>query len=576
MDRAADDLSAIARRIREAEPVAIYSYGVDVSSLRAQVVGDSGVYLGFLMLAVGAVLLIAVANLASANLARGVSRTPEMAVRAALGAGRRRVARQLLVEHLCIALLGGAAGTAFAMAAVGMIRSVANDLPRAASIAVDGRVLLFGFGVSLLTGVLTGLLPALQASRASPQQIIGRAGRSQVRGGRGLPGQALVGTEIALALILFACAGLLIGSLRAVLARPLGFDTQGIVTASLPLLTPTYRATAARDRYWREILTTLRAAPGVERAALVNWAPLSPGGSTFIETDGTPVAGAGAGYRVISDGYFATLGIPLLAGRDIEARDDSTGPRVVVINDAMAQRYWPGQRPVGRRVRARSMEGYATEAPWLTIVGVVASVRHYGYEADELPEMYVSYRQRPDFTFGLTAVVRGREPADALPDEIRVLVRRQDPAIAPHLTLLEDDAARRTASRRLTMNVLSVFAALALLLAAIGVYSVLSFSVAQRSREIALRAALGADRRSLLALVLSSAGRVVVLGILAGLAGLAALRGVIRATLYGVESGDPLVLAIAVLLIGAVAMLAALVPALRGTRVELREALSAE
>ena len=237
----------------------------------------------------------------------------------------------------------------------------------------------------------------------------------------------------------------------------------------------------------------------------------------FIETDGAAVPGAAAAYRAVGDGYFATLGIPLIRGRDIAARDDGAAPRVAVINQAMLDKYWPGVDPVGRRVRAISMESNGpTEAPWLTIVGVVGNVRHYGYEADELPEMYVSIHQVPWWTFGLSAVVRGRAGAPNLEERLRAIARRQDAAVAPKISSLADEAAKRTASRRLTMNVLSGFAILALLLASIGVYGVLSFAVAQRAREMALRAALGADRRSLLLLILGSAGRVVGIGLLIG------------------------------------------------------------
>ncbi|MEP7345313.1 MAG: ABC transporter permease [Gemmatimonadaceae bacterium] len=576
---ATTDLSGVARRIREADPGTLYSYGVRLDPLSDRVVGNVSDYLQLMMGAVLLVLLIACANLASANLARGVSRSREMGVRAALGAGKRRVVRQLLIEHLCVALIGGALGTLLgALLLRAVVASAAAQLPRADTIALDGRVLLFGFLIATITGLVTGVLPAVQASRTPPNAALS-GGRGAVRGGRGLPARALVGAEVALAFVLVTCTGLLVQSLRSVLSQPLGFDTSGVVTAQVMLSGPSYaKNQAAKMEYWRRLQTSLRSAPGVETVGLANWIPLEPGGSSFIEIGGRDIPGASAGYRVVGDDYFAALRVAVLSGRPISATDDSTAPPVAVINRAMAERFWPGENPLGRLVRAPSMEGAAGGAlpAWRTVVGVVGDVRQYGYEFTPDPELYVPYRQAPGWTYTLTAVVRGHAGDASLVEVVRRRVRDIDPGIAAEIDVLAARAARRTASRRFTMSVLGLFGGLALLLASIGVYGVLSFAVVQRTRELAVRAALGAGRPSLLTLVLASGGRVIMAGLGAGVLGMLLLTKVIGATLYNVSPHNPMVLATSLGTIGVVAFLAALVPAYRATRIAPMIALKGE
>ena len=577
-EAAREDLSLIARRIHEDDPVALYSYGVDVTPLQQHLASDSVDVIRLLMGAAGFVLLIACANLASANMAQGAVRLPEMAIRAALGAGRRRLVRQVLVEHVTLALVGGAVGTLLAWLLIrGAALLASVPVPRVADIAMDGWVLSFAFVVAAGSGVLTGLLPAIGATRAAAGDALAGGTRGQVTGGRGVPGRVFVAAEIAMALMLVTGAALLVQSLRAVLARPLGFETDRVVTAEITLGGPRYSTdTAAVLAYWERLRRTLEEAPDVQAAGLANWLPLVRSGTGFIEVEGKDIPGAGAGYRMASEGYFDALGMRLLAGRSFDASDRADGPRVAVISQRMAERYWPGESAPGKRVRALSMEpGSRGQAPpWLTVVGVVNNARPFGQERDETAEMYVLYRQLPAWRVAtMSVVVRGTGSESALIGTVRETIAGIDQAIPADLALMRTHADRVTSSRRFTMMALLVFGALALLLAAIGVYGVLSFAVAQRTREIAVRAALGASRRQLERMVLANGAKLVAVGAAAGLLGGYQLSQLVRSLLFEVEPRDPAVFGVATLTIAGVGLLAAVVPARRAARADPMESL---
>ncbi|HKG96157.1 MAG TPA: ABC transporter permease [Gemmatimonadaceae bacterium] len=570
------DLDAIAAAIRAEEPGTLYSYGVGVFPLRTALVGDVSAYLSVLLGAVGFVLLIVCANLASANLARGTARAHEMAVRVALGAGRGRLLRQLLVEHTLPALAGGAAGVWLAVAGVrAFLASSAAEIPRASEVGVDVRVLAFALVVSVVAGLLSGLLPALQASgRGSLRNAIALGGgRGAVRGARTLPGAVLIAAEIALALVLLAGAGLLIRSFRTLLGRGLGFDSRGMVMADVTLSPRRYADSTRSVAYWEALLASLGSVPGVTAAGAANWVPLGNSGTSFVELADRPGEKVpGAGYRAVSDGYFRALGVPLLSGRFFGPGDVLGSERVAIVNRAAARLYWPGEpTPLGRSLRTPGMEGL--RPAWLTVVGVVGDVRQGGLERDPAPEVYVVYRQVPMWARSMTAVVRGRLPAEQLVGVVRQRVRALDPQI---VTDVEPFAARldqSIAERRLIMSLLAGFGAFALALAAIGVYGVLSFGVAQRTREIAVRAALGAERGRLLRLVLGGALRVVAAGVAAGLVGAYFLTALVRTMLVDVRPTDPLSFAAATLILVAVGLAAGFVPAWRAARVDPAEAL---
>jgi putative ABC transport system permease protein len=536
--------------------------------LHRGVVGDYADYLWLLLGGVGFVLLVVCTNLAGINLARGRTRTQEMAVRAALGASRKRLIRQLLIEHVALALVAGLAGFALAWWCVRLVLLEAgNLLPRAESITVDLRVLAFALAISLATGVLTGLFPALQVSRTSVRDQMVGLQRGSITGGRNLPGAVLVGVEVALALLLLTGGGLLIRSYRMLLSHELGFDANNLITAEIALSS---RDAGERVQYWEGLLARLRGMSGVEAAGASNWIPLGVAGSTFLDLEGG-VQGAGAGYRAVSDDYLRALGLPLLAGRGFARTDDIGSPRVVIINQRLAETYFRHTNPIGQRIRARGME--STQAPWLTIIGVTADLRHWGPAADPRPEMYVNYRQVPFHAQAMTAVVRTRVPPATLVPAVREQIRQHDPNTPADLGLLQERLERSLQARRLIMTVLSTFAALALLLAALGLYSLLSFAVSQRTREIAVRAALGARRVNLVRMVFGNAMIVVSLGILAGLLAAIALTRFLAALLVDVQPLDPITLIAGTLCLLLAGTLAALWPATRAARLDPLTAL---
>ena len=567
------ELSAVARGIRAANPQAIYAFGVSVVPLRDLLVRDARQYLYLLAGAVGFLLLIACANLAGLGFARAASRTDEMGVRAALGAGRGRLIRQLLTESVALALVGGACGVLLAWWATRLLAlHAAGTIPRVTEVTLDVRVLAFAAGVSVLAGVAAGVLPALRATALSA-----RSGRGSVRGGRRLPGGALVALEAAVALVLLTGGTLLTRSFRTVLARDLGYQTEGVITAGLGLPMLRYTDDDARLRFWDELRDRLARTPGVAAVGFANRVPGGLDGRGFIELEGRPrdlTDQIGAGYRVVSDDYFDVLGIPVIAGRAFDETDRAHTERVVIVNQAMARTYWPGESPLGKRVRAVSME-YLERAPWLTVVGVVGDIRHGGHEDVPEAEMYTLYRQVPSWSPVMTVVARAQTglSAGVLANRVRDAVVEQDPDLAPAIDVLDERLGGLMAERRFVMSVLSSFALLALVLAAVGLYGLLSFAVAQRTREIGLRAALGARRAGILRLMLGSALRVVGVGVAAGVIAAFWLTRTMRALLVDIEPHDPLSFLAAATVLVLVTIAAAALPAWRAARVDPLRAL---
>jgi predicted permease len=579
--QAREELDAIAARVHQADPAAIYSYGADVQPLRAALLDDAPRQLGILLGAVALVLLIACANLGGANLARGVARGPELALRDALGAGRARLVRQLLVEQMLVAAVGGAAGVLLAWWLVRvLVAAAAGRIPRIETATIDARVLVAAAGITVLAVLASGLLPALRLSRTSLRARMMGGARGSVAG-HGTPGLLLVGGELALALVLLAGAGLLVRSLHALLERDLGYRTEGVTAVELDLAGSSFATDTLRHAaFWDALLPALGSVPGVTAAGAANAIPLGTAGTGFVDVDDAIDQGYGAGYRVVGGDYFRTLGIPLLAGRALDERDRQGGAPVAVVNRAMAEAYWPGRSPIGHRVRASSMEGgggaHVERAPWRTVVGVVGDIRHWGYDEAPRSERYVPYTQSAARAIQVTAVVRATQPLSALAPAIRERVRDIDPNVAVELGTLQERVDRSLAGRRLPLLVLSGFSVLALLLAAVGRYSVLAFTVARRTRELAVRAALGAARPRLLRLVLGQAVRVLLAGTVAGLAGAWAVTRLLRAMLVDVSPTDPLALALASALLFVIGLAAAAVPTMRALRVDPIIALRAE
>lgn len=574
-EAASAELATIARGVRETRPRAFYLFGALTRPLHEQVVGDARSYLVLLMAAVSVLLLLACANLAGIGVARASVRGQELAIRVSLGAGRRRLVRQLLTEHLLLALVGGALGAALAVVATDAFADrLAGYVPRAEEIAVDTRVLAFAAAVSIAAGVLAGIVPALWASRAPLRQGLG-PGRGTASGGRRTPAAPLVVVEVAMALVLLATGGLLLRSFATLLDRDLGYDVEGIVTARANLF-GRYPDAQWPD-FWRRAGEQLQATPGVALVGFANAAPTDIGGTGFILVEGRDQPG-GAAYRVVSDGYFDALGIARLAGRTFAPEDRAGTARVTVINRTMAERYWPDGSALGRRVKAYSMEGGVPErSEWLTVVGIVETIRHDGHIADETSQMYVTMRQVPQswFVGAMTTVVRGQPGVDAaaLAPQVRQAFRALDPGLALEIGTLRDRLADLLSVRSTLVVLLAGFGILSLLLAALGLYGLLAFAVARSMHEMGIRAALGAPRTGLLALVLGRAFRVVAVGAAAGL--LAAFWGtrLVHALLVDVDPHDPATFSLALSMLVVVTSAAAFLPAWRASRADPVEAL---
>ncbi len=566
IERARADMRAVAARVHAAHPEDLYAFGVQATPLQEQLVEPVKRYLLLLGAAVAVVLLVACTNLTNANLARASTRGREMAVRTALGAGRPRLLRQLVVENVVLAVSGGASGVALAWLLVHLVsRTRAIDLPRIGEIGLDVAALAFAFGLSVGVGVIVGLAPAFQVSRTSLHAAIAGGGRSTGTRGHAWSRDVLIALELSLAVVLLAAGGLLIRSFRVVLAQDLGFDPDKALAAQVSLPPSTYDGRRA-VAFYDQAISSLRAVPGVTAVGATNYLPLGSSATGFIEIEGQGDRGDGAGYRVITDDYFVAMGIPVLRGRAFNAADDAGTVRVTLVNRRMAERFWPGQDPIGKRLKAKSMEWKDT--PWLTVVGVVGDVRHWGLEREPLVEHYVLYRQRPELASAMAVVVRGSTDQAGLMRTTRELIRSIDRDVAVDIGTLSERVDQSLAERRFITTVLVAFGGLALVLAAVGVYGVLSFTVAQRTREIAVRMALGAERGRVLGLVV---GRVLRVSVIAAVAGTLAARAVTRlmgSLLFEVSPNDPRTyVATTVILVG-VALLAAYVPARRAANVD--------
>ena len=571
IERADADLDGIADGIRAESSEGLYSWGVLVVPLHDAVVGDVRTDLDLLLAAAVFVLLIGCANVAGMSLARTLTRGQEVAVHIALGAGRWQVVRRIATEHLYLGLVGGAAGVFIAWATTRLVATrIAVLVPRAAEIDVDGRILAFGLAVSILAGLLAGAVPAWKATGVSVRSVL-QGSRGAV-GGRTRAGAALVAIEVAVALALLASCGLLIRSFQSLVSRDIGFRVEHVVAAEATLNSPTYTGDDYAERrwqYWEEAMARLRAVPGVRAVAAGNWVPTGSGGMGFIHIPGNDEPNEGAGYRTVSADYFDVLDIPLIMGRTFDDRDRPGTERVTVINQAMAERFWPGENPIGQVVHATSMEAYDAPAPPLTIVGVVANVRHFGFDDDVEPEMFTVYSQVPWMAQAMTLLVHS--PSVDAP-EMTVPVQRSlagvDPDIAVEVATFEQRTADWVGDRRFIMAALTGFAALALALAGIGIYGLLSFTVAQRTREMGIRAALGAQRAGIVGLMMSRAARIFVAGTAAGLLLAFWMTRAIASMLVDIAPFDPLTWIVTLAVLALCCAVAAFVPAWRAARID--------
>jgi len=572
-EQARSDMQALSQRIIEQNPAYPYErfqFRVIMNPLLDELVGDMRTALWILMGAVGFVLLIACANVANLLLARATSREREIAIRTALGAGRTRLIRQLLTESVILALMGSVVGILLARWGLGaLIRIGSVSFPRIAGAHVDARVLAFTMLIALGTGILFGLMPALQASHVRPDALKeGGRGATAGAGSRQLR-RALVVAEIALSLILLVGAGLLMKSFFRLQEVDPGFRPEGVLTLSISLPENRYSQPAQIRSFVRELLDQTSTLPGVEAAGGVTALPLSgsgPSGTTTVDSRAVPPEQSTpeADWRVVTPGYFSALGIRLIRGRFFDDRDTDTSAPVAIIDETMAKTYWPGEDPIGKRIHRGASK---STRPWSTIVGVVGHVRYRTLEAQSRVQLYWPYAQDPWHHVSL-AVRTSLEPRSlAATIQREVLAIDPDQPVSTVRTMQEflfDSIARR----RFSMLLLAVFAGVALALAAVGIYGVISYMVTQRAHEMGIRMALGASRASVLRLVLGQSLSLTFAGVALGLSGSLLLTRLISSLLFNVKPTDPATFAVVGGFLTAVAMLASLLPASKATKVD--------
>ena len=574
-------LATIQASLEKAYPSTNKDRGVLVRSLQDEIDRQSGNDAVRLLFAiVSCVLLMACANVANLIMARSTGRRKEIAVRLAIGAGRAQLIRQLLAETLLL-FLGGAAGGLFLgrWGVIYLLRAIPNRslpyLPNHGRVDLDWHILLFTILVALLSGIAFGLAPALEATRFDLNSVL------KDSGGRGTAGPGgdrvrrfLVTGEMAMAVVVVVCGALLTNSFVRMMSVDLGFRGDRVLVAEMQL-PPKYTTPASITQFYSEVLAHLSSIGGVERAAAAQFTPVSEGGNTGpILVEGRPVAPAGqipwARINRVTPGFLEAMSIPLLSGRTISRQDSAAAPPAVVINDTFANRYFYGENPIGNRV------AFDTRNPvFHTVIGVVKEIKYYEITAPPENQAYISFEQWPRRDMAVVARTKG--DAAIVARSIRSVVRAVDPnqpvsRIASISTLLEE----RFAGDRILATIAGFFGALALFLAAIGIYGVMAYSVSYRTQEIGVRMALGAHSRDVLALVVRQGMGMVIGGMLAGSAGAVVMAKLLNRFLYGIRPTDPLTFAIAFLILGATAVLACAIPAQRAARVDPLVALRYE
>jgi predicted permease len=578
--RAQAEMNAIAVRLAERDPNHNAGYSTYLVALRDQMVGPVRPALIVLLAAVGLVMLIACANVASLMLGRTAARESEIAVRTALGAGRGRLVRQLLTESSCLALVGGVLGLALAVWGTRVLLALApTDIPRLYDVRIDTSVLAFTVGTTVLAALIFGSIPALHASAAETALQL----RTGDRGSRTKPGSArarsaLVVAEIMLALMLLAGAGLLIKSFSKLRDVNPGFDATHVSTFTVALPSVRYETIAQQRAFATTLLDQVHRISGVDSAAITFGLPLS--GLSFqlsFDVAGRPApppnAEPRAQVRIVSPAYFATIGIPLVRGRSFTAVDREGSPRTLVISQETARRYFPGEDPIGKRIRF----GWNRDGDHLggEIVGVVGDVRQRGLDADVTPHVYAAWDQWP--VEEVTVVMRTRgDPAVPLKAAQRVVMAIDRDIPVYDAFTLESMVSRALGQPRFYVLLLSVFASLALVLAVVGIYGVIAYTVQQRTREIGIRIALGASRERVVSMVVRRGLILAAVGVALGTAGAWAMARVLQSLLFGVSARDPMTFAAVAALLGAVALLASWLPARRAARVDPLVAMRAE
>jgi putative ABC transport system permease protein len=577
LTQAQAEMDVIARRIEEQNPVTNEGLGVSVNSLHSALAGDYRKALLILLGVVGFVLLVASANVANLMLARTSARQKEFAVRAALGASRWRIIRQTLTESLLLSVLGAGLGLLLAMWGTRlMLALIPVKLPFWMNFNLDLRVLAFTTGVSLLTAIVFGTMPAVFGTRVDLNQTLKEGGRSANASARHRTRGLLVITEVALALMVLVGAGLMIQSFMRLRHVSAGFNEKDVLTFAVILPQAKYAEPQQRAEFFRQLLERVHALPGVEQAGATATLPLSGDNwGRSLTVEGYPVLSVGQApmiqHTVVSPGYFRTLGIPILKGRDFTDRDARDAEKVTIVEERLVREYWPNEDPIGKRIRFGPPEA---NEPWHTVIGVVGTVRHARLDAETRKSVYLSQLQVP--VPGLSLVVQAKNPLN-LVGALRGQIREMDPNLpVSDLMMMAEVVSQSVWQNRLYAILFGVFAGIAMLLAAVGIYGVMSYSVTQRTQEIGIRMALGAQVKDVLQLVVKGGLTLSLIGVGIGMAGALVLTRLMRTLLFGVTPTDAATFVGVSLMLLFVALLACYIPARRATKVDPLVALRYE
>jgi putative ABC transport system permease protein len=578
VEQAKSEMTAIAARLQQQYPDTNAEKSANVISLQSQLIGDVRSYLYVLFAAVGFVLLIACANVANLLLVRVGARHKEIAIRQALGASRGRLIRQLLTEAIVLSFIGGLLGLLLARWGIDFLVALApSDVPRLGEIKMHTAVFGWTFAVSILAGVLFGLAPALAASKPDLNESLKESGGRSTGGAqRNRIRNLLVVSEVALALVLLICAGLMIKSFMRLQQVKPGFEPDGLLTMSISLPSQKYNDSQKANLFFDQLFERVKAVPGVEAVGGTDPLPLSSSNATtgFVVEGGPllPMADRPeVGERAVTPGYFETMRVPVLKGRSFTEQDRSDTPLVIIVNEALARRYWPDEEVIGKRLGFNE----ADKQNWYEIVSIVGNVKHDRLTAESKPELFFAYRQYPKNFMSL--VVRASSDPASLSAALReqVLAVDKDQPVFDIKTMNER-MSKSMAQNRFVMLLLTVFSALALILAAVGIYGVMSYAVSQRTHEIGIRLALGAQTGDVLKMVVGQGLALTLAGVAAGVVGAVALTRLMASLLFEVSATDWLTFTLVALLLTGVALIACFVPARRATRVDPMVALRYE
>ena len=579
LKQAQAEMGTIAARLAQQYPDYNTRTDAVVVPLQEELVGDIKPALLVLLGAVAFVLLIACANVANLLLARAAVRQKEIALRLALGASRSRLTRQFLTESVLLALFGGGVGLLLALAAIRVLKTfVPTTISQAQMINIDAKVLVFTALVAVLTGIVFGLAPATQASHFNLNETLKEGGRDSVGGKGNRLRSLLVVTEVAVSFLLLVGAGLLINSFFHLRNLDPGFRADHLLTMKVDLSEVKYPDRERRSAFFDEVMRRVRALPGVQSAAVAGNLPLTYNGDSMsIGAEGIadppPDQRPDVIFRAVGPGYFNTMGIPLLRGRDFSDQDKADSTYVVVISEKTAQHFWPGQNPIGKRLKPGST---TSDAPWREVIGVVKDVRQNDFIAAPKMQMYFTYRQLKDLAPNALVVRTSVEPMSLAASVRNAIWSVDKDQTVADIDTMDHIVAEAVARQRFSMLLLGLFATLALVLASVGIYGVMSYSVAQRTREIGIRIALGARRGDVLRMTVTQGLKLVGLGMVTGLAAAFVLTRVMASLLFGISATDPITFIGISLVLLAVAVLANYIPALRATKVDPMIALRAQ